>query len=149
MKRIFLVFGALTTTLFGAAPQPGSLPTPLIFEPNRGQASDEIQWIARGSGFQLALTSSGAAIMLQSGASPAQPDSAPPRPSRRGRPGAASRQTSRVDMKLFGAHPWQAVGVSPTGGISNYLLGEDENQWLTDIPHYAQVRVQDRRWPGR
>jgi hypothetical protein len=39
-----------------------SMKTPLVFEPNRGQAVSEFQWIGRGAGFRVGITSDGAML---------------------------------------------------------------------------------------
>jgi len=59
---------------------------PLVFEPNRGQAPANVQWLARGSRFVIGLTSDGAVLEFRDeGNSPAAPRSlgaltAPPQP---------------------------------------------------------------------
>jgi hypothetical protein len=39
-----------------------AMKTPLVFEPNRGQAVSRFQWIGRGAGFRIGLTSDGAML---------------------------------------------------------------------------------------
>jgi hypothetical protein len=49
---------------------------------------------------------------------------------------------SVVRMKLNGGNPWTDVqGLDPTGGVSNYLIGNDRKAWHTGIPHYERLRV--------
>lgn len=36
--------------------------TPLVFEPNRGQAAAEFAWIGRGAGFRFGINSEGATV---------------------------------------------------------------------------------------
>ena len=57
-----IVFGSAMMAL--AAPS-NSVPfeRPLVFEPNLGQAPAQVSWTARGSGYQLYLTSTGAKIV--------------------------------------------------------------------------------------
>ena len=134
---LFLFFGAV---FLAAAPRTQSLANPLVFEPNHGQASPQVTWIAHGPGYQLLLTAEGANIALQE---------APPNLMRAvsftSEPPIASASKSRVSvlrMKLKGSRPWNSVtGMEPTGGVSNYLLGNDTEHWRTDIPQYAKVRV--------
>ena len=40
---------------------------PVAFEPNQGQASPEVQYLARGKGYSLYLTSSGATMTVRRG----------------------------------------------------------------------------------
>jgi len=45
-------------------------------------------------------------------------------------------------MKLAGSRPWKDIlGAEPTGGVSNYLSDADLKSWITNIPHYARVKV--------
>jgi hypothetical protein len=129
MFRFLLSLCVLTSTFVSAAPQPPPFRRPLVFEPNHGQALAAVKWIARGSGYQLLLTAEGAAITL--------PDPSEKAPLAAG----SSKQTySTVHMKLTGGWPWTGIeGLDPTGGVSNYLLGNDPRQWHTNIPHYARL----------
>jgi hypothetical protein len=89
---------------------------PIVFEPNRGQTAAKVQWLARGPGYRLFLGEDGLYIL-------------------------AGKQAP-VRMKLAGGHPWRAIeGLQPTGGVSNYFIGNDPSQWRTDIPHYARLKV--------
>ena len=63
----------------GTAPQLTQVSTPLVFEPNVGQASAGYQWIGRGAGFRVGVGSNGATIEFMdrtadAGPSPAIPD---------------------------------------------------------------------------
>jgi hypothetical protein len=42
--------------------QLSSMKTPLVFEPNRGQAISQFQWIGRGAAFRVGITSDGATL---------------------------------------------------------------------------------------
>jgi len=64
MRRILLLSVILTGTLAAAAAEPQPASTPIVFEPNRGQASADVQWLARGPGFQLGITSDSAIVVL-------------------------------------------------------------------------------------
>jgi hypothetical protein len=45
-------------------------------------------------------------------------------------------------MRLEGSHPWDSLkGVDPTGGVSNYLLNKNSDNWKTGIPQYAKVKA--------
>ena len=103
----------------------------------------EVQWLARGAGFQLGFTSDGATLALRD-----QVDESPSR-TRRGRTfespesssGQASAQRTMVKLRLFGSRAWNTTGLEPTGGSSHYLLGDQPEEWRTDIPHYARVKA--------
>ncbi len=100
---------------------------PLSFEANHGQADGAVQFLARGSGYQLALTATGAVLQLQK---------------------SEKQQAAFVKMNLVNANPASAVvGREPLPGKSNYFIGNDPAKWRTDVPHYARVEY-EQVWPG-
>ncbi|MBM3793903.1 MAG: choice-of-anchor D domain-containing protein [Acidobacteria bacterium] len=108
----YVLFASLPAAL-QAASVFGDLP--LRFEANQGQLSNpEIQFVSRGPGYALALTS-GSARFLAGG--------------------------QEVTMALDGA--WQRVpgrGEAPLPTLSNYMVGTDRAQWRTGISNYQRVR---------
>ncbi len=53
-----------------------------------------------------------------------------------------------IEMKWVGANPKPACKtMKRLQSRSNYLIGNDPNQWLRDIPHYQEVMYQSI-WPG-
>ena len=142
MRRILLFQLVLGVTSLTAAPQAQTFRRPLVFEPNRGQAPAAVEWIARGPGYQLFLTSEGVTMVVREGTpEPPKQESirgllhapAPP-------PASANPKYSTVRMKLTGSRPWnQVTGLEPTGAVSNYLLGNDAKAWRTNIPQYARI----------
>jgi Beta-propeller repeat len=125
--------------------QPVPFDRPVTFEPNVGQAPSQVLWSARGSGYQLFLTSSGASIVLaeplpQSPSANSSSLAARPAPRPTTMPKA---RVSVVGMNLSGSHAWSNVhGIEPTGGVSNYLFGRDRKDWHSNIPQYARLRVE-------
>lgn len=135
---------------------------PLSFEPNRGQAASGVQFMARGQGYGLYLTSGGAVLELHKTeyASDAR------RSRNRGRVGRAPEvlglavpgkgtQRSRplqeravtlsdvVRMQLAGANPSvQPVGLDTLPGTANYILSNDASKWRTGVPTYARIRYE-------
>ena len=65
MFRSLLLMCVSTSVFLAATPATQTLGRPLVFEPNRGQGPAEVQWLARGSGFQLGFTSDGATLALR------------------------------------------------------------------------------------
>lgn len=114
---------------------------PLMFEPNRGQgnldANDpRVKFIARGSGYALALGSEGAVITVRS----ASRSSASP--------STKSAQFETVHMKLVGANPQASMDATdPFSSKSNYLLGNDPAKWRRGVPQFARVRYENI-YPG-
>lgn len=102
------------------------LSLPLGFEPNRGQAGHDAAFLARGQGYTVLLGRTGALLEWKG--------------VRQGR--------SAVRMRILGANPAPAIfGLDEQRGKSNYLRGSDSRLWLTSVPHYGRVRLQDV-YPG-
>jgi hypothetical protein len=131
----------LSPALLVAATHSASFDRPLVFEPNVGQAPSQVSWTARGRGYQLYLTGSGASIVMAEPVPASAADSpAMPKPGTRLQ-GLPKARMSVVGMNLDGSRPWNAVeGLEPTGGVSNYLVGP-EKDWHKGIPQYGRVRV--------
>ena len=99
---------------------------PLMFEPNRGQTDPAVEFLARGNGYGLFLTSDEAVLSL-------------------GKPHA---RDSVVRMKLSGANPNPLVdGRELLPGKSNYYIGGDPSKWHVGVPQYARVRY-SQVYPG-
>ena len=98
---------------------------PLRFEANRGQVNEQVDFVARGAGYEISLSSRGAAIGLD----------------RRG--GRAV-----VGMSVLGANERaRAGGVGRVAGRSNYLIGSDPRGWTRNVPSFERVRY-DGVYPG-
>ena len=82
---------------------------PLVFEPNHGQTDPAVRFLARTGRGTLFLTDGGAVF-------------------------------GSVRIRLSGSRKPKAVqGLEPTGGVSNYFIGNDPAKWRTAIPHYSRV----------
>ena len=89
---------------------------PLSFERNQGQADEDVEFLARGSGYNLQLTAS--EVILAVG----------------------SPQQALIKMQLVGANPAPNVtGLDELPGRVNHLIGNDPSKWFTDVPTYALV----------
>ncbi len=98
--------------------------TPLSFEPNRGQTNSQAQYLSRGRGYNIYLTSTGATLSLN------KPLTVP----------ALGRQQEAIRLQLVGGNPAaKAVGLDGLPGRTNYLVGRNSSQWLTHIPNYEKV----------
>jgi hypothetical protein len=123
---------------------------PLAFEPNRGQAGAGVRFLARGSGYGLALTRTGAILALQK---PVRPS--PSRTNSRGRDTGRGRAAA-LGLRFVGANEGvRLVAGRPLPGKVNYLLGNDSSKWLTGIDTFGEVRYRglypgvDARFYGR
>src|SRR5215510_14441294 len=96
---------------------------PLSFEANMGQSADQVQFLSRGKGYTLFLTSNQAVLSLRD-------------------------KSSVLRMKLVGANAKAELsGQQQLQGKVNYLIGNDRSKWHTDIPTFRKVQYDDV-WPG-
>jgi uncharacterized protein (TIGR03437 family) len=102
------------------AVRPQSLP--VVFEPNRGQAAADVRFIGRSAGGALLLK--GRSVVLRS----------------------ADGSAVALVPENASAAP-QVEGESPSGAISNYLMGADRSRWIRRVPQFEQVRYRDL-YPG-
>ena len=99
---------------------------PLAFEPNLGQTSAAVDYLARGPGYTVWLTPTESVLSLQS---------------------ASAASGNVLSMELVGANAASvAQGQNQLAGVTNYLIG-NPSQWLTNIPNYGQVTYQNV-YPG-
>ena len=100
---------------------------PLVFEPNRGQSSQGVQYFARSAGYAVFMKSAASAVLeFRQDVNTAE----------------------RVTMKLNGANAQaQSQPLEATGGVSNYMIGNDRSKWLEGIPNYTKVRY-NNVYPG-
>ena len=102
---------------------------PLRFEANRGQTNPAVQFLSRGPGYSLFLTSTGAVLSLA-----------------RGDDAGAVRDVVR--MRLLGANRSPAVaGGDRLPGVTNYISGQDRSRWRAGVPSFALVTYEEV-YPG-
>ena len=95
---------------------------PMSFEANQGQADAPVQFLARGLGYALSLTPTGATLTLANAAA------------------APTAEAAVVRMQVLGGNPAPRVTAqNPLPGTVNYLRGQDSARWLTGVPTYARV----------
>ena len=105
---------------------------PLGFQPNQGQASSEVRFFAAGIGHNVYLTDDGIVVSLKN-AKEADTD---------------KQQGQHLMLKTAGANKNPEVtGMDEFPGKVNYFIGNDPDNWLTDIPTYAKVKYSDL-YPG-
>lgn len=121
-----------------AAETLGSLP--LSFEENRGQTEATVRFLARGPGYGLYLTAQEAVLHFSDhcGESVASPNSGEqPSP----------RTNTQVRLRWLGAQTATPEPLDELPGKSNYFIGNDPEQWRTDVPTYERVRYRNL-YPG-
>ncbi|HEX8998776.1 MAG TPA: hypothetical protein VGB07_02680, partial [Blastocatellia bacterium] len=99
---------------------------PLSFEANRGQTDKTVQYISRGTNYTVYLSSAEARFEL---------------------PGPPNRHTA-FNLQLAGAcFNGPIEGLDPLPARSNYFIGNNPDEWQTDVPSFARVRQQNV-YPG-
>ncbi len=91
---------------------------PLAFEANEGQTAEEVDFLARGSGYTVYLTEGDAVLALE-----------------------GNDTTHVVRLNVTGTSDTVA-GDDLLESRSNYLIGSDPQDWHTDIANYAAVEYQ-------
>lgn len=125
------VFAASVASLSASSPGSASLSRdsvvrkieslPLHFEPNRGQAASDAQFVARGRDHMLRIDPAGATFLA----------------------GGA-----KVRLTLLGSRRRPvAEGLDALPGRTNYLLGNDPARHIVDVPQYGKVRYRNV-YPG-
>jgi beta propeller repeat protein len=115
-----------------ALPDFGALP--LAFQPNAGQAPPAVRFVTHAAGGTLSFLPTEVALTLES-APPAAP----------GPPAAPAPTTVR--LQFLGAGAATITGGAELPGKVNYLLGNDQAHWRTNLPTYGDIRYQDL-YPG-
>lgn len=107
--------------------------TPLTFEPNRGQTTEQVDFVSRGPGYTLFLTKTEAVLSLQEQTKASE----------------AGAKTNSVLRLLFdGANSnAQVSGLEELPGKSNYLIGNNPTVWQTSLPNFAKVQYREV-YPG-
>jgi RHS repeat-associated protein len=100
---------------------------PLRFEQNLGQTDDEVMFLSRGTGYTLFLTPTETVLTLQR-----EIDS-------NNDINHAVIRTTFVDANI----PVEFNGNHILPGKVNYLIGRDQNKWLTGISTYTDVIAKD------
>ncbi len=107
---------------------------PLSFEPNAGRTDARADFISRGSGYSLFLTSTGAVMDLAT----------------------SKKRGHALAMNLVGAdQAAAATGLGKLPGTTNSITGDDASKWRQNLPTYERVRYEgvypgiDVDWYGR
>lgn len=100
------------------------------FELNKGQAPDDVKFIARAKDYVLFLTGDGAVLEVQRGSHAKSTDA------------ARARKTSPLWLKMHlvrsNSHA-NALGRELLPQKTNWFKGRDTSHWLADINNYARV----------
>jgi hypothetical protein len=118
---------------------------PFYFEPNQGQAEPQVQFLSRGLGYQFFLTPAEAVFTFNRAEKDKGPFARPPHADPREGPVGRSApfQSDVLRLRITGGNRKALFrGLEPTGGMSNYITGNEPGRWRKDIPQYARVRME-------
>jgi len=90
---------------------------PLFFEPNTGQAAQEILFLTRGNGYQILFAQHEVTFVIKGVSS------------------TMSFVNANSNVRVEGQRPFP--------GKSHYLLGSDSKAWKTDIPHFGKISYEN------
>jgi len=132
---------------------PAYAKVPLSFEANQGQVDPEIKFLSRGSGYNLFLTPTQTILSLRGEkekGSKREANAAVDICTRKEAGEAllsAADQDSQIKevirVKLLNANSTpKTAGIDELPGKSNYFIGEDAGKWVTGVPRYARVRIE-------
>jgi hypothetical protein len=121
----------LPTLISGGGKAVAPFDGPISFEPNQGQADEQVRFTARGAGYTLLLTNEAAVLSFENGALQSGLES--PR---------------SLVVKLVGANPAsKLLAKDELPAKSSYFLGSDPKKWRTGIPNYRRVQLENV-YPG-
>ena len=119
---------------------------PLSFEANQGQSDPQVKFVSRGVGYSLFLTSDEAVLALREGSG--QEPGLPGAKSRTSPEKTAREKSAVLRIRLLGATArTEVTGQDELPGKSNYFIGNDPENWHTDVPQFAKVRYSNV-YPG-
>jgi hypothetical protein len=98
---------------------------PLRFEPNEGKGGGQGEFLSRGRGYTLLLTSSQAVLALK-------------------KSGQASDGAETLRMQFLAANSSAtATAMEQLPGAVNYFIGNDPRKWRTNVRTYRKVKYRD------
>src|SRR5215207_4952599 len=120
---LLLALAGVAIPLSAQTPAAEYLSSPLVFEPNRGQASPSVKFLSRGNGHSFFLMENETVLRF------------------------ADPQLS-LRMRLLGQNPHPRIQESGLQtGVTNYFHGNDPAKWQTSVPHFQQIRY-EAVYPG-
>jgi hypothetical protein len=109
----------------------------LRFEANAALTDTAARFLARGNGYELALTASEVVLALRTAVDAASPGTH-----------ATPKQASLVRLRFLGATPGARVlGEEQLPGTVNYFRGSEPARWRTKVPVFGRVRC-EQIYPG-
>jgi hypothetical protein len=121
---------------------------PIAFEENAGQHDGTVKYSARGSGYQLFLTSDEAVLSLSQPANGNRRDADPLADEEAAARRRAAESGAVLRLKLVGANRRARVtGEDELAAKSNYFIGAKPENWQTRVAMFEKVRYAEV-YPG-
>jgi hypothetical protein len=121
---------------------------PFYFEQNVGQAGEGLDFVARAPGYTLGLSATEAIFAIENSEFRIQNSGVSTQNSELRTQNFSETHPSFVRMQLVGGNPDAPVtAVDPLVTKVNYFLGNDPNEWHTNIPTFGKVQYDDV-YPG-
>ena len=94
---------------------------PVLFQPNMGQTANGVTYVTEDPDYTAFLTGNGAVLSL---------------------PDVTGNGVSTLQMQIVKANTSGETiqGLQETSGVTNYLIGNDSSNWVTNIPNYGSVQ---------
>lgn len=116
------------------SPVPGFAQLPMAFEPNRGQFSGSLDFLAKGPGYSVHLAADSVTLALLEDREPGSS------------PGPGRKEV--IDIDLEGADGRsRGVGLDLLPGRTHYFRGSDPRKWVHDVRSYSRVQY-SQVYPG-
>ena len=119
---------------------------PLSFEANQGQADDQVDFIARGAGYRLFLTSAASATLTLPPLQKTRESSLPEAVAAGARRKPAAPETIRMSFVNSNQSP-RVRGLDALPGKANHFIGHRPSDWQVGVPTFARVAYTDV-YPG-
>jgi hypothetical protein len=116
-------------------PGAANISLPITFEPNVGQIDRPVQYVGRGNGVTVFLTSQEIAVSI------ARSARTPVDATNRTLSSGNSVQASTVSLRVAGNRGFHWKGETKLPAESNYFIGNDPKKWHTRVPHFARAET--------
>lgn len=116
---------------------------PMAFVANEGQASPDAQFTSQGRGYSVLLTNQGAILALRHRDAPSATRKTPSGFRAWSTKQMRTEKTSLLALGLAGANLRAPInGLDKLPGRTDFFIGDNKQNWRTNVPSYAQVRYQ-------
>ncbi len=117
---------------------------PLAFTENRGQWDDQVKFRANAGGATMWFAETGAYYQFTRSIGIEEPQAGPIDPMYELDREPEQYETMMIKASFVGANPnTQVVGLDEMEYKCNYFIGNDPNEWHTDVPNYEAIILEE------